>query len=185
MPEHAFRWNLVPGLHQRGRVAPDHDVRSSDQMRANRYFAGALGCGGAGRLRGGRLDRHRPSPTSAGDAGRGRHHRPAAQARHLRLQPRQPGVQLVAVFQNCGQGRDRYGTQANTIVTNFPVKVVMGATTGPGAAVAADRADRQGGDRPGVAHLRVNGSRVATAASATWSPSTPWFKQRPAKPCLC
>jgi type IV secretion system protein VirD4 len=39
------------------------------------------------------------------------------------------GVQLVAVFQNFGQVRDRYGTQANTIVTNFLVKVLMGATT--------------------------------------------------------
>jgi type IV secretion system protein VirD4 len=39
------------------------------------------------------------------------------------------GVQLVAVFQNFGQIRDRYGTQASTIVTNFLVKVLMGATT--------------------------------------------------------
>jgi type IV secretion system protein VirD4 len=39
------------------------------------------------------------------------------------------GVQLVAVFQNFGQVRDRYGTQASTIVTNFLVKVLMGATT--------------------------------------------------------
>jgi type IV secretion system protein VirD4 len=39
------------------------------------------------------------------------------------------GVQLVAVFQNFGQIRDRYGTQAGTIVTNFLVKVLMGATT--------------------------------------------------------
>jgi type IV secretory pathway TraG/TraD family ATPase VirD4 len=29
------------------------------------------------------------------------------------------GVQLVAVFQNFGQVRDRYGTQASTIVTTF------------------------------------------------------------------
>jgi type IV secretion system protein VirD4 len=39
------------------------------------------------------------------------------------------GVQLVAVFQNFGQIKDRYGTQASTIVTNFLVKVLMGATT--------------------------------------------------------
>jgi type IV secretion system protein VirD4 len=39
------------------------------------------------------------------------------------------GVQLVAVFQNFGQIRDRYGTQASTIVTNFLVKVLMGATS--------------------------------------------------------
>jgi type IV secretory pathway TraG/TraD family ATPase VirD4 len=39
------------------------------------------------------------------------------------------GVQLVAVFQNFGQVRDRYGGQASTIVTNFLVKVLMGATT--------------------------------------------------------
>jgi type IV secretory pathway TraG/TraD family ATPase VirD4 len=39
------------------------------------------------------------------------------------------GVQLVAVFQNLGQVRDRYGPQASTIVTNFLVKVLMGATT--------------------------------------------------------
>jgi len=39
------------------------------------------------------------------------------------------GVQLVAVFQNFGQIRDRYGGQAATIVTNFLVKVLMGATT--------------------------------------------------------
>jgi type IV secretory pathway TraG/TraD family ATPase VirD4 len=39
------------------------------------------------------------------------------------------GVQLVAVFQNFGQIRDRYGTQASTIVTNFLVKVLIGATT--------------------------------------------------------
>ncbi len=39
------------------------------------------------------------------------------------------GVQLVAVFQNFGQIKDRYGTAANTIVTNFLVKVLMGATT--------------------------------------------------------
>jgi type IV secretion system protein VirD4 len=39
------------------------------------------------------------------------------------------GVQLVAVFQNVGQIKDRYGTQASTIVTNFLVKVLMGATT--------------------------------------------------------
>jgi type IV secretion system protein VirD4 len=39
------------------------------------------------------------------------------------------GVQLVAVFQNFGQVRDRYGSQASTIVTNFLVKVLMGATT--------------------------------------------------------
>ncbi len=39
------------------------------------------------------------------------------------------GVQLVAVFQNLGQIRDRYGTQTATIVTNFLVKVLMGATT--------------------------------------------------------
>jgi type IV secretion system protein VirD4 len=39
------------------------------------------------------------------------------------------GVQLVAVFQNFGQIRDRYGPQAGTIVTNFLVKVLMGATT--------------------------------------------------------
>jgi type IV secretion system protein VirD4 len=39
------------------------------------------------------------------------------------------GVQLVAVFQNFGQVRDRYGTQASTIVTNFLAKVLMGATT--------------------------------------------------------
>jgi type IV secretory pathway TraG/TraD family ATPase VirD4 len=39
------------------------------------------------------------------------------------------GVQLVAVFQNFGQVRDRYGTQASTIVTNFLVKVLMGSTT--------------------------------------------------------
>ena len=38
-------------------------------------------------------------------------------------------VQLVAVFQNFGQIKDRYGTQASTIVTNFLVKVLMGATT--------------------------------------------------------
>jgi type IV secretion system protein VirD4 len=39
------------------------------------------------------------------------------------------GVQLVAVFQNFGQIKDRYGTQASTIVTNFLVKLLMGATT--------------------------------------------------------
>jgi type IV secretion system protein VirD4 len=39
------------------------------------------------------------------------------------------GVQLVAVFQNLAQIKDRYGTQASTIVTNFLVKVLMGATT--------------------------------------------------------
>jgi type IV secretion system protein VirD4 len=39
------------------------------------------------------------------------------------------GVQLVAVFQNFGQIKDRYGGQASTIVTNFLVKVLMGATT--------------------------------------------------------
>jgi type IV secretory pathway TraG/TraD family ATPase VirD4 len=39
------------------------------------------------------------------------------------------GVQLVAVFQNLGQIRDRYGAQTATIVTNFLVKVLMGATT--------------------------------------------------------
>jgi len=39
------------------------------------------------------------------------------------------GVQLVAVFQNFGQIRDCYGAQASTIVTNFLVKVLMGATT--------------------------------------------------------
>jgi type IV secretory pathway TraG/TraD family ATPase VirD4 len=39
------------------------------------------------------------------------------------------GVQLVAVFQNFGQIKDRYGNQASTIVTNFLVKVLMGATT--------------------------------------------------------
>ena len=33
------------------------------------------------------------------------------------------------MFQNFGQVRDRYGTQASTIVTNFLVKVLMGATT--------------------------------------------------------
>jgi type IV secretion system protein VirD4 len=39
------------------------------------------------------------------------------------------GVQLVAVFQNFGQIKDRFGNQAGTIVTNFLVKVLMGATT--------------------------------------------------------
>ncbi len=39
------------------------------------------------------------------------------------------GVQLVAVFQNLGQIRDRYGNQASTIVTNFLVKLLLGATT--------------------------------------------------------
>jgi type IV secretion system protein VirD4 len=39
------------------------------------------------------------------------------------------GVQLVAVFQNFGQIKDRFGSQASTIVTNFLVKVLMGATT--------------------------------------------------------
>jgi type IV secretion system protein VirD4 len=39
------------------------------------------------------------------------------------------GVQLVAVFQNFGQIKDRYGNQASTIVTNFLVKVLIGATT--------------------------------------------------------
>jgi type IV secretory pathway TraG/TraD family ATPase VirD4 len=38
------------------------------------------------------------------------------------------GVQLVAVFQNFGQIKDRYGNQASTIMTNFLVKVLMGAT---------------------------------------------------------
>ncbi len=31
MSEHACRWNLTPGLDQRGRVAPAHDVGSSDK----------------------------------------------------------------------------------------------------------------------------------------------------------
>jgi hypothetical protein len=31
MPEHACRWNLAPGLDQRGRVALGHDVGSSDK----------------------------------------------------------------------------------------------------------------------------------------------------------
>jgi type IV secretion system protein VirD4 len=39
------------------------------------------------------------------------------------------GVQLVAVFQNFGQIRDCYDSQAATIVTNFLAKVLMGATT--------------------------------------------------------
>jgi type IV secretion system protein VirD4 len=39
------------------------------------------------------------------------------------------GVQLVAVWQNFGQVKDRYGGQAGTIVTNFLVKMLMGATT--------------------------------------------------------
>jgi type IV secretion system protein VirD4 len=39
------------------------------------------------------------------------------------------GVALVAVFQNLGQIKDRYGNQASTIVTNFLVKILMGATT--------------------------------------------------------
>jgi type IV secretion system protein VirD4 len=39
------------------------------------------------------------------------------------------GVQLVAVFQNFGQIKDHYGNQASTIVTNFLVKVLIGATT--------------------------------------------------------
>lgn len=39
------------------------------------------------------------------------------------------GVQLVAVFQNLGQIKDRYGNQASTIVTNFLVKVLMAGTS--------------------------------------------------------
>ena len=31
MSEHAYRWHLAPGLDQRGRVAPGHDVRPSDK----------------------------------------------------------------------------------------------------------------------------------------------------------
>ena len=43
MPEHACRWNLAPGLDQRGRVAPGHDPGPSEQMGTNRNVAGALG----------------------------------------------------------------------------------------------------------------------------------------------
>ncbi len=39
------------------------------------------------------------------------------------------GAQLVAVFQNYAQIRDRYGNQAGTIVTNFLTKVLMAGTT--------------------------------------------------------
>ena len=42
MPEHTCRWNLTPSLDQCGRVAPGHDVRSSDKWGTNRDFAGAL-----------------------------------------------------------------------------------------------------------------------------------------------
>jgi hypothetical protein len=42
MPEPACRWNLAPGLDQRGRVAPDHDMVIG-QMRTNRDLAEALG----------------------------------------------------------------------------------------------------------------------------------------------
>jgi hypothetical protein len=40
MPEHACRWNLAPGLEQRRRVVPGHDVGSSDKGGTNRDFAG-------------------------------------------------------------------------------------------------------------------------------------------------
>ena len=40
MPEHACRWNLAPGLGQRRRVVPGHDVGSSDKWGTNRDFAG-------------------------------------------------------------------------------------------------------------------------------------------------
>jgi type IV secretion system protein VirD4 len=39
------------------------------------------------------------------------------------------GCQLVSVFQNLSQIRDRYGTQATTIVTNHLAKVLMAGTT--------------------------------------------------------
>lgn len=39
------------------------------------------------------------------------------------------GCQLVSVFQNLSQIRDRYGSQANTIVTNHLAKVLMAGTT--------------------------------------------------------
>ena len=39
------------------------------------------------------------------------------------------GCQLVSVFQNLSQIRDRYGNQANTIVTNHLAKVLMAGTT--------------------------------------------------------
>ncbi len=39
------------------------------------------------------------------------------------------GVQLVAVFQDLAQVRHRYGTQANTILTNFLTKILMAGTT--------------------------------------------------------
>ena len=42
MPEHACGWNLAPSLGQRGRVAPGHDLGSSDKWGANRDVAGAL-----------------------------------------------------------------------------------------------------------------------------------------------
>jgi hypothetical protein len=41
MPEPACRWNLAPGLDQRGRVAPDHDMVIG-QMRTNQDLAEAL-----------------------------------------------------------------------------------------------------------------------------------------------
>jgi type IV secretory pathway TraG/TraD family ATPase VirD4 len=39
------------------------------------------------------------------------------------------GCQLVSVFQNLSQIRDRYGSQATTIVTNHLAKVLMAGTT--------------------------------------------------------
>jgi hypothetical protein len=36
MPEHACCWNLAPGMDQHGRVAPGHDVGSSDKWGTNR-----------------------------------------------------------------------------------------------------------------------------------------------------
>jgi type IV secretory pathway TraG/TraD family ATPase VirD4 len=74
------------------------------------------------------------------------------------------GVQLVAVFQNFGQVRDRYGPQASTIVTNFLVKVLMGATTDRellellSALIGKEEITQES------LTYGVDGSRVATAA---------------------
>ena len=49
MPEHACRWNLIPGLDQCGHVASGHD-RSYRTTPTNHDFAGAVGRTGIGGL---------------------------------------------------------------------------------------------------------------------------------------
>ena len=88
------------------------------------------------------------------------------------------------MFQNFGQVRDRYGTQASTIVTNFLVKVLIGATT-----------DREllellsvliGKEEITQESLTygVDGSRVATASihQRELVPIHSLAQQRPARP---